>query len=64
MNEWRSNAVPGAETYEDNDEIIKLFPVKYKGEIIWTTKREVLSRQLKRAVLNEIFKLTRMRKNE
>ncbi len=64
VNEWRSNAIPGAETYEDNDEIVKLFPVKHNGEIAWITRRENLTQQIKRAVLNEIFKLTRMRKNE
>ena len=61
VNEWRKETEPGAATYEDNAEILQLFPTETSGVIDWKRKKSTLNKTAKRAVLHRMFVITRLK---
>lgn len=61
VNGWRTETEPGAAEYEDNDEILRLFPGETSGMIDWKKKNSSLIRTAKREILNTMFVITRLR---
>lgn len=60
INRWKINAKPGANSYQDNDEIVELFSKPNCADIKWRKKKSSIKQIVKRLALNEIFKVTRI----
>lgn len=61
VNAWKLDAKPGAAEYEDNDEILQLFPAGASGIIDWKKKSSPLPKLAKRIVMNKLFIATRLK---
>lgn len=60
INEWKKDAAPGCDEYEDNNEIVDLFPQNKMGSINWSKKRS-LADSIKSFVVFWIFTLMRLK---
>ena len=61
INAWKMNTDPGAAEYEDNDEILQLFPKDTTGVIDWKKKDNPLPKVAKRIILNRMFIAIRLK---
>ena len=61
INAWKMNTDPGAAEYEDNDEILQLFPKDTTGVIDWEKKDNPLPKVAKRIILNRMFIAIRLK---
>ena len=61
INEWRTETEPGAAWYEDNDEILRFYPIEALGSIDWKKKKNTLYKAIKRNLLNKMFIMTRLK---
>lgn len=61
INNWKINAKPGANVYQDNDEITELFSEKSCADIKWRKERSSIVDVIKRVALNIIFKAMRIK---
>lgn len=64
INTWKRNAAPGAATYMDNDDILKQFSNKGEAVIDWEREQISIGQQLKRTVMNVIFKELRLKRKQ
>ncbi len=55
VNNWKIRAEPGAAAYEDNDEIVSLFPETSDDRIVWKKREVSLIQKGKRTLLNWLF---------
>lgn len=60
INEWIKRAEPGAAEYEDNDEIVNLFPPQTTASIEWRKGMDSVLSLAKRIVINHLFIVTRL----
>ncbi len=62
VNAWKHNSIPGAASYEDNDEIVKLYSLNGVGFIKWNMKSTSIRMRIKRLILNAMFIQTRLKR--
>lgn len=60
INNWKVNSSPGATSYQDNDEIAKIFINSCYAKIEWKSKSSSILHRIKRFALNKIFILSRI----
>lgn len=61
INDWKLHARPGAEGYTDNDEVVGLFSKDARAQLDWTKKNDGLVKEIKRLLLDAIFRQTRLK---
>lgn len=62
VNQWKTEAEPGAAEYEDNDEIVRSYHDTQKGIISWQKAHNTPGQLIKQTAINQIFQMTRLRK--
>ena len=60
INDWKTNSKPGAESYQDNDEVVDLFSKRNRANIKWEKQPSSALQRIRRFALNSIFITTRL----